>query len=82
LYQNAWADPGFFNSFISGENGISDMSKRKPGQTKIRNAPANKEQAIPHFEKQKRLLHKYRTWAFIIWVIGFMLIMAKWGKFF
>lgn len=58
------------------------MSKRKSGQTKIPNASVNKEQAITQFEKRRRLLHRYRTWAFIIWVVGLMLILAKWGRFF
>jgi len=57
------------------------MAKRKPGQPKAAKASVDKVVAVSRFEKNKRLMSKYRTWAFIIWVIGLMLILAKWGKF-
>jgi len=58
-----------------------DMAKRKSDQHGPAKIAANKGEAAALYDKKRRLVHKYRMWAFIIWVIGFMLIMAKWGKF-
>jgi hypothetical protein len=57
------------------------MSKRKPDQPGPTKRTVHKGEAATLYEKKRRLIQKYRLWAFIIWVIGFMLIMAKWGKF-
>ncbi len=60
---------------------MSDMPKRKHDQSGPVKIAVDKGNVAALYEKKRRRMHKYRLWAFIIWVIGVMLIMAKWGKF-
>jgi hypothetical protein len=57
------------------------MTRKKAEKPKVAKAPANGVQTLSDFDAKKKRVVKIRMWAFIIWVVGFMLIMAKWGKF-
>lgn len=54
------------------------MAKNK---SNVKMMPANKEQVLSAYEQKKKRNEKIKVWLFIIWVLSFMLIMAKYGKF-
>lgn len=53
------------------------MSKAK--RKKPLPATANPVEMLP--EPQMPGRKKYQVWAFVVWVIGIILILLKWGKF-
>ena len=56
-------------------------TKTKTIQPKAAKDRGSKEQQLSNVDAKRQRMLKLRTWAFIIWVIGIMLILAKWGKF-
>lgn len=72
--------PGFSSTY-NDRNGISDMAKTKAIKSKVTKDRGSKEQQLSIVDAKRQRMLKLRTWAFIIWVIGIMLILAKWGKF-
>jgi hypothetical protein len=50
-------------------------------KSKEKMMPANKEEALSVYEQKKKRNEKIKLWLFIIWILSFMVIMAKYGKF-
>jgi hypothetical protein len=69
--------------------GTIDAPLRKWPEGDVRMSKAKKRKSSPASAKPVEMLpgpqtpgrKKYQIWAFVIWVIGIILILLKWGKF-